>query len=279
MRLVTFEKGGTVSVGVKLSDGIACTSYADMLDLVRDGEVGLKGVQTAAEAAEASRRLVQPDRLLAPIRPRQLIFHSINFESVVAEMEDTTIPERSGFFAKLPNSVIGPDDSIVKPYPEAQLDWEGELAWVISKTARKVAIEDALDYVFGYTVVNDLTACDLFERGDTMVAKGIDTFCPIGPELVMTDEIPEPSTLTLSTYVNGDRVQFESTSRMLFSVPQIIATLSEMITLSPGTLITSGTPGGLGMNMKPPRWLGPGDEVAVEIDRIGRITNRVVAGW
>jgi 2-keto-4-pentenoate hydratase/2-oxohepta-3-ene-1,7-dioic acid hydratase in catechol pathway len=279
LRLVTFEKGGTVSVGVKLSDGIARTGYADMLDLVGDGEAGVERAHAAAEAAARSGRLVQPDRLLAPIRPHQLIFHSINFESVVAEMGDTTIPERSGFFSKLPSSVIGPDEPIVKPYPEAQLDWEVELAWVIGKTASKVAIEEALDYVFGYTVVNDVTACDLFERGDMMVAKGIDTFCPMGPELVVTDEIPEPSTLTLATYVNGDRVQFESTSTMLFSVPQIIATLSEMITLSPGNLITSGTPGGLAMNMKPPRWLDPGDEVTVEIDRIGSITNRVVAGW
>jgi len=276
MRLVTYEGSGAPHVGVKVEGGVVDTGYAVMLDLIRDGEGGL----ARAREAEAAGTAVEPDRILAPLVPEKLLFHSINFQSLVDETEGANVPERSTWFSKLPSSIIGPGDPIVKPSPETKLDWEVELAIVIGKVGKRIRVEEAMDYVFGYTVVNDVSARDIqMERPDLTLGKGCDTFCPMGPEVVLTDEITDPSELTVATYVNDERVQFEPLSEMLFDVAHNLAALSELVTLRPGDIVTTGTPAGLGYSMKPQRWLQPGDEVAVEVDAIGRVTNPVEAGW
>lgn len=280
MRLVTYTKGGAELVGVKLPGGVAPVGYDSLLELIRDGEKGVDSARAAAAEAERGGNLDQPDRILAPVHPERLMFHGINFASIVEETDGAKLPTRPLFFSKLPSAVIGPDEPIVKPFPETGLDWEAELAWVIGKPGRRIAVEDALDHVFGYTVVNDVSARDIqMDGGDIMLGKSCDTFCPMGPELVLTDEIQDPSALVLSAFVNGERVQHAPLEDMLFSVPQIVSHLSQHVVLEAGDLITSGTPAGLGLNMKPPRWLQPGDEVTVEVDQIGQVSNTVVAGW
>lgn len=276
MRLVTYEKDGSQRVGVKIDGGVADTGYTTMLDLIRDGDRGL----AQAREVEAAGASVEPDKIRAPLVPEKLLFHAINFQSLVDETEGASVPERSTWFSKLPSSIIGPGDPIVKPSPETKLDWEVELAIVIGKVGKRIRVEEAMDYVFGYTVVNDVSARDIqMERPDLTLGKGCDTFCPMGPEVVLSDEIPDPSELTVATYVNGERVQFEKLTEMLFDVAHNLAALSELVTLRPGDIVTTGTPAGLGYSMKPQRWLQPGDEVSVEVDAIGRVTNSVEAGW
>jgi 2-keto-4-pentenoate hydratase/2-oxohepta-3-ene-1,7-dioic acid hydratase in catechol pathway len=161
-----------------------------------------------------------------------------------------------------------------------QVDYEVELAIVIGKTTRGVAREEALNHVFGYTVVNDVSARDVQFRDNQMTTgKGFDTFCPLGPEIVLTDEIPDPQALRVASYVNGERRQSSPTSDMLFDVATLIAFYAQHITFYPGDIITTGTPAGVGTFRKPPLYLRPGDSVTVEVDAIGRLTNPVTAGW
>jgi 2-keto-4-pentenoate hydratase/2-oxohepta-3-ene-1,7-dioic acid hydratase in catechol pathway len=164
--------------------------------------------------------------------------------------------------------------------PSTEVDYECELAVVIGRTCKNVSRERALDYVLGYTCANDVSARDWQKRfGGSQWCRGktFDTFAPLGPRLVTRDEIPDPNALRIATIVNGERVQDETTSDMIFDVPRLIEFLSGSTTLVPGTVILTGTPSGVGMARTPPRWLKPGDSVTVEIERIGQLTNPVVA--
>lgn len=287
MRLVTYAINGDSAVGVKLPGGVAESGYSSMLDLIRDGEPGLERVRERSAAAERSGNLIRAERILAPVpRPGKLLFGNVNFHSVVEAFEDLPMPEYASFFSKLPSTVIGPGEAIVKPYPEMELDYSVELGVVIGKTARKLSPERALEYVFGYTVVNDLSARDIQLRRageyylDESLGKGADTFCPMGPELVLVDEIPDPSQLHLASSVNGEPRQSEGATGMIYDIPHLLAAFTEFVTLEAGDVVSSGSPaGGIGMLMDPPAWLEPGDEMTVEIDRIGKVTNPVVAGW
>jgi 2-keto-4-pentenoate hydratase/2-oxohepta-3-ene-1,7-dioic acid hydratase in catechol pathway len=277
MRLVTYEARGVRGVGVVIDDRIVETGFTDMLELIGGGPVVLEGVRSSIESCPT----VEDARILAPIpRPHLIVFHSINFPSIVEETAGCEPPTRSSWFSKLPTSIIGPGDAIRKPFQDTHLDWEVELAIVIGKACSRASAEDALDYVFGYTVVNDISARDIqIEGGDIMLGKGADTFCPMGPAIVTSDEIPDPARLSVSTYLNGERVQHDSLAHMYYSVGENLAALTRLVTLQPGDIVTTGTPGGIGMNMKPPRWLVPGDVSDVEADVIGRISNPVIPGW
>jgi 2-keto-4-pentenoate hydratase/2-oxohepta-3-ene-1,7-dioic acid hydratase in catechol pathway len=250
-----------------------------MLDLIQAGEERRAALLATAGSVEA----VRPDRLLAPIpRPGKLLFSGVNYRSHKDENPDGVLPTKPGFFSKLPSSVIAPGEEIRIPREDAQTDYEVELAVVIGRTASRVSREEALDYVFGYTVTNDLSERVVqMAEGQITLGKGFDTFCPMGPSIVLTDEIPDPSTLTVSSYVNGERRQFASTSEFLFDVPTYIAYISRWVTLEPGDVLGTGTPAGVGYFVKPfgAGFLKPGDVVDVEVERIGRISNPVVAGW
>lgn len=275
MRLVTFTQAGSRRVGARVGEAILETGFSSMLALIAAGPAGLE----KAEAAIAEERLAQPDRICAPIpEPRQMLFHSVNFRSLADETPGCPIPERSTWFSKLPSSVIGPGDVIRKPYPDTHLDWETELGVVIGRPTHGVSEDDVMGHVFGYTVVNDISARDIqLERGDITLGKGSDTFCPMGPEIVTIDELPDPTQLTLTTHLNGERVQSESLATQLFSIPQNLRALTELVTLAPGDIVTTGSPAGIGMNMSPPRWLSPGDEISASVPGIGEVTNRVEA--
>ena len=277
MRLVTYAAGGETAVGVKRDGGVVPTGYSDLISLILDGE---RGLERAREAAERGQQ-VEPERLLASVpRPGKILCSGINYRSHKEENPDAVFPDEPFFFSKLPSAVIGPGEPIVIPRPETQTDYEVELALVIGRIARRVRERDALGYVFGYTVLNDVSARDIqFKDNQITLGKGVDTFSPIGPEIVTVDEIPDPQQLHVSSYLNGEQMQSSPTSDMIFSAARLIEFLTAIVTLDPGDVVTTGTPAGVGAFRKPPVWMKPGDEITVEVDRIGRLTNLVVSGW
>lgn len=220
-------------------------------------------------------------RLLCPIAPTQILCIGLNYRQHAAETH-AKIPEYPILFMKGVNAAQHPGAPIVIPghLPSTQVDYEGELAVVIGRACKDVPRERALEYVLGYTCADDVSARDWqIARGGGQWCRGktFDTFAPLGPCLVTRDEIPNPNGLKIATTVSGERLQDWTTSDMIFDVPRIIEFLSGSTTLVPGTVILTGTPHGVGMARKPPRWLAPGDVVTGEIEGIGQLTNPVVA--
>jgi 5-carboxymethyl-2-hydroxymuconate isomerase len=213
--------------------------------------------------------------LLAPVKPAQILCIGKNYADHAAEMK-SDVPTFPLVFAKLPGSIIASHDLIRwSRSVTTQVDWEGELVVVIGKTAKNVTEDKALDYVFGYTIANDVSARDLQNRdGQWARAKGMDYFCPLGPIITTKEEVADPHALTLSTYVDNERVQHSSTSQLLRRIPELIAYLSQTFTLQPGDIILTGTPSGVGAGMKPPRFLEQGMTVRVEIEGLGVLENR-----
>jgi 2,4-diketo-3-deoxy-L-fuconate hydrolase len=210
-------------------------------------------------------------------RPGKIICVGLNYRDHAAE-SNLELPKRPLLFAKWQTSLIGPGEQIVLPAVSSQVDYEAELGVVIGQTARAVAADDALDYIAGYICVNDVSARDV-QMGDGQWTRGksFDTFCPVGPALVPAAEISDPQSLRIQCHVNGETLQDSSTSEMVFGIREQIAFISEAITLEPGDLIATGTPAGVGMGRKPPVFLADGDEVTIEVEGIGSLTNPVVA--
>lgn len=224
-------------------------------------------------------------KLLAPIpRPRKNIFGiGLNYVAHVAESSRTLdtakeLPKQPVIFSKPPTTVVGPGDAVHHDAEMTQqLDWEVELAVIIGRTARRIAPEKALDYVFGYSVMIDISARDCRRAGQWIYSKGQDTYAPFGPVIVTADEIPDPHVLDLSLRVNGIEKQNSNTRHMLFNVNALIADISRGITLEPGDIIATGTPDGVGAGRNPQEWLWPGDILEAEVAGIGRLRNPVVA--
>jgi 2-keto-4-pentenoate hydratase/2-oxohepta-3-ene-1,7-dioic acid hydratase in catechol pathway len=223
-------------------------------------------------------------RLLAPIpRPRKNIFGiGLNYTEHVAESAaslDTSpdLPRQPVIFSKPPTTVIGPDEPIRHDGSiTQQLDWEVELAAIIGTTAKRVARADALNYVFGYSLVIDMSARDNRRAGQWIYSKGQDSYAPMGPCIVTADEIPDPQTLDLALWVNGVEKQRSNTAYMLFKVDELVADISAAITLEPGDIIATGTPAGVGAGRTPQEWVWPGDVIEAEVEKIGRLRHPVV---
>lgn len=209
-------------------------------------------------------------------RPGKVICVGLNYRTH-AEEAGLSLPHTPLLFAKLVTAIVGDGTPIQIPRISDQIDYEAELGVLIGERARGISPRRALDVVAGYTCFNDVTARDL-QRGDGqwMRGKSLDTFGPVGPRLVASSEITDPQALAISCRVNGKLMQESNTSDMIFSVAEIIAFISEAITLEPGDLIATGTPSGVGSQRNPPRWLRPGDTVAVEIDCIGSLINPII---
>jgi len=224
-------------------------------------------------------------KLLAPIpRPRKNVFGiGLNYTEHVAESAkslDTSaeLPREPVIFSKPPTSVIGPDEPILHNKEiTQQLDWEVELAAIIGTRAKGVSREDALRYVFGYTVCIDMSARDCRRAGQWIYSKGQDTYCPMGPVVVTADEMPDPQTLDLWLTVNGVEKQRSNTAYMLFKVDELIADISKGITLDPGDIIATGTPAGVGAGRDPQEFLWPGDTIVATVEGIGTLRHPVVA--
>ncbi len=277
MKLVTYEYDGRIGVGIQVEGGVIPTEYAHMLDVIKGGGSALVALQETAARGQA----ITGYRLLAPVpAPSKLLFSGLNYHSHLQENPSAVLPTSPLFFAKLPSAVIGPEEPIVIPEPKSQVDYEVEFAVVIGKTARKVKRAEALDYVFGYTVANDVSGRDVqFVDNQITTGKGFDTFCPLGPAILLRDDLPDPGNVRLASYVNGEVRQSNSTADMLFDLETLLEFLTAHITLLPGDIVTTGTPAGVGCFRQPPLFLKPGDVVEVEVEGIGRLRNPVVASW
>lgn len=287
MRLVNFANDGDRALGVLDGDEVVDLSASglpgDTVELISQWD------RAKVEHAVADSPRLQADavRLLAPLRPRKNVFavgrnyrdHAREFSaSGFDASEKQMVPDFPVVFTKAPTSVIGPGEPIVLANdPTRSTDYEGEMAVVIGKAARNVSRDDALGHVFGWTIVNDVTARDLQKRHvQWFVGKSPDTFCPMGPAITTIDELPDIGSSWLRTRVNGELRQEAPISDLIFDVPTLIATLSEVMTLEPGDVIATGTGEGVGIGFDPPVYLGPGDVVDISIDGIGTLSNPVV---
>jgi 2-keto-4-pentenoate hydratase/2-oxohepta-3-ene-1,7-dioic acid hydratase in catechol pathway len=262
-----------------------------MLDFIDLGPVALTELKALLEEAKGrwpvggALPLVNVT-LLAPIpRPRKNIFGiGLNYVEHVAESAKTLdtskdLPKQPVIFSKPPTTVVAPGDPVVhRADITQQLDWEVELACVIGRTAKRVATEDALNHVFGYTVCIDMSARDNRRAGQWIYSKGQDSYAPMGPCIVTADEIPDPQTLDLWLTVNGVEKQRSNTKHMLFKVDFLISDISQGITLEPGDIIATGTPAGVGAGRDPQEWVWPGDVIEAEVAGIGKLRHPVVAG-
>jgi 2-keto-4-pentenoate hydratase/2-oxohepta-3-ene-1,7-dioic acid hydratase in catechol pathway len=208
-------------------------------------------------------------------RPGKIVCVGLNYRDH-AEEQGAPLPEAPLLFAKWQNALIGPGEAILIPPIVTKCDYEAELGVVIGARVRNASPDNALDSVAGYTCVNDVSARDLqFRSSQWLLGKAIDGFLPMGPWLVTPDEVPDPQTLRIRCEVGGETLQDSSTAQMIFGVAELIAFVTRTISLEPGDVIATGTPPGVGMARTPPRWLRDGDEVTVEIERIGSLTNAV----
>jgi len=292
MRLVTFVRAGRVEqrVGALREDG-AVVDLAAADPLLEGGMLALVAAEPAMlERARAAERLgaaVEGARLLAPIpRPAKNIFcvgknyHEHAKEFAGSGFDASTkevVPEAPVVFSKPPTSVIAPGEPIPSHLdPTNSVDYEGELAVVIGRGGRGIRKAEALEHVFGYTIVNDVTARTLQHRHrQWILGKGLDGFCPMGPAILTADEAPDPGALRLTTHVNGEKRQDAPVSDLIFDIPTLIEVISAGITLEPGDIIATGTPAGVGIGFDPPRFLKPGDTVRIEVGGIGVLENPV----
>jgi 2,4-didehydro-3-deoxy-L-rhamnonate hydrolase len=223
---------------------------------------------------------VSDARLSAPIRPGKILCSGVNYASHADENPDAELPEEPFFFSKLPSAVIGPDEPIRIPRPTTLTDYEVELAMVIGTRGYRIPEDRALEHVFGWTILHDVSARDVqFKDNQLTLGKNPDTFAPLGPEIVTTDELGDWSTLRVSSRLNGEVMQDSATAEMLFPPARLLASLTDLITLEPGDIVTTGSPAGVGCFRDPPVYMKPGDIVTVSVDRIGDLTNPVAAGW
>lgn len=298
MKLVTIDNKGEWTLGVWTDRGIVDIARAadvydsgeaplpnDIMEVIRNGERSLGALRSFLAALPQSLEpavLRHEDEIAygpSVTNPQKIICVGLNYRRH-AEETNSPIPEFPILFNKFNNSLAGHRAPIAVPEATSKLDYEAELAIVIGRRAKNVSIEDALDYVFGYTAVNDLSARDLQLRTPQwLLGKSCDGFGPLGPCLVTTDEIGNPNRLAIQSIVNGVVRQHSNTSDMIFPCDEIVSYISKHMTLEPGDVILTGTPEGVVLGLPADRqaYLKPGDEVSIRIEKIGTLTNRFVA--
>ena len=263
MKIIRYQNhGGSIHYGAQQNSGEAFRIEGDIFSNYR-----------------VTNEPTQVAKLLAPVAPAIILCIGLNYKRHAAE-SNMTPPQCPVLFVKGANALQHPNEPILIPthLRSDEVDYECELAVVIGKACKNVRRENALDYVLGYTCANDVSARDWqIKRGGSQWCRGkfFDTFAPMGPCLVTRDEIPNPNALQIKTILNGETVQDWNTNDMIFDVPALIEFLSGSTTLLPGTVILTGTPHGVGMASKPPRWLKPGDRVSIDIEKIGTLSNPV----
>lgn len=294
MRLVTFRHASAVSVGVETDAGVipieavASGAPRDMLGVIEAGDGLLAQLRDGLEGARGKAMDRSAITLLAPIPvpPRNVLCVGKNYHEHAREFEGSGFDASSGgqnipdvpiFFTKAPGSVIGPDEEIDSGLDrDNTVDYEGELTVVIGKAGRGIRAERAFDHIYGYTIINDVTARATQQRHKQwFLGKSFDTFCPMGPAIVTADEVPDVTKLHLETRVNDEVRQSVGLNDLIFDIPTMIETASRGMTLRPGDLLATGTPAGVGIGFDPPRYLKTGDTVAVTIEPIGTLTSPV----
>ena len=293
MRVVRYEdRDGVTRLGALTERGVilletAARSSAVSSEFFADIESFLSGGDAARALAEkvisntpASAAILISDVRLRPHvrRPGKIIAVGLNYRDHSAEAGAKNLPKTPILFAKFTTSISGPDDPIVIPASDPQVDYEAELAVVMGKKGKAIAAANAFEYVAGYMPLNDVTArAWQFADKQWVRGKSPDTFCPIGPWLTTRDEIPDPHALSISARVNGVTVQNSHTSKMMFRIPELVEFISASVTLEPGDIIATGTPEGVGVFRNPPVFLKAGDVVEIEIETLGILRNPVTA--
>ncbi len=291
MKLVRYKSGTEERLGVISGDRIVDISGAysgfgvsqSMREFLAGGADSLHAARAAISGAAGSDNELYSvplatAALLAPVGdPQKIICIGQNYRDHCVE-QNQPLPERAIIFAKFPSALIGPGANIVLPRISEQVDYEAELAFVIGKKARHVAEADAKEYIAGYMCLNDVSARDIqFSDKQWVRGKTFDTFAPTGPALVTADEIEDPHNLDIQLTLNGNVMQKSNTSNLIFGVYHLVSYLSAAMTLEPGDIVTTGTPGGVGIFRNPPVLLKPGDAVSVTIQGLGTLTNSVAA--
>jgi 2-keto-4-pentenoate hydratase/2-oxohepta-3-ene-1,7-dioic acid hydratase in catechol pathway len=266
VRIARFQdQTGAVCTGVAHGDGSFTYAQGNMFD---------GSFKDTGKAATVS-------KLLAPVEPPVVVCIGLNYKKHADEL-GLPYPKNPVVFLKPPNTVTGHGTPIAKPRITEKMDYEVELAVVIGKPCRDVSVDDALNYVLGYTCANDVSTRDWqkvpeLSGSQWTRSKIFDNFCPLGPVLVTADEIPNPNNLQVKCFVNGEKMQDSSTSDLIFNIQQVVSFCSIGTTLAPGTVIITGTPAGVAEGRSPQPWLKPGDHCVVEIEKIGRLENPIVA--
>ncbi|MGD0141946.1 MAG: fumarylacetoacetate hydrolase family protein [Rhizomicrobium sp.] len=275
MKLVTFDSASGLHTGAVVGDAVIDLTSAGlpagMIGLIANWSSLARQAQRIVDTHKPEFKLSQI-HLRAPVpNPQKILAIGLNYADHIAESGQPK-PEKQIWFSKLPNSVNGPFDPIELPKASTAVDYEAELVVVIGKRCRHVTKAEAAGVIFGYAAGNDVSVRDWqFHTAQWIVGKSFDTHAPVGPWIVTSDEIGDPHALGIRCFVNGELRQNSNTSNLVFNVYDQIAYLSQAMTLLPGDMIFTGTPGGVGMAMKPPSFLKTGDVVRVEIDRIGAL--------
>lgn len=288
MRIVTYESSRGPRSGALRAAGQNTTELIDLGDanlpasVKRLLEEGGSALARAADAVETAPAIDPPaPRLLAPvIDPQKIIGVGLNYADHAAET-GAQVGDEPVIFCKFPTALRGPGDPIVLPPESERVDFEAELVVVIGKPAHRIARSQALEYVAGYCCGNDVSARDWQKGkpgGQWLLGKSFDSFAPLGPWIATPDEIADPGDLRIQLRLNGQVMQDSCTKQLIFPVDYLVSYLSHVCTLLPGDLIFTGTPPGVGAARKPPQFLQPGDEVEIEIERLGVLRNSVVAG-
>ena len=274
MRLVTFLHHQQSRPGLfnPAANTIAPLDYPTALAFIQAGE------QAWHAAPSATPIPADEVQLLAPLdHPGKLLCVGLNYRdhAIESKME---LPKVPAVFTKFSNSIVGPGSNVVLPKATTQPDYEAEMAIVIGKRGRNISASGWEQYVFGYTILNDISARDVqFATSQWSLGKSFDTFCPLGPVIVTRDELPDPHALDIKLTIDGEVLQHSNTRQLIFKAPDLIAYLSSIMTLEPGDIISTGTPQGVGFGRTPQRWLRPGETMTIEIEGIGTLTNPVVA--
>jgi 2-keto-4-pentenoate hydratase/2-oxohepta-3-ene-1,7-dioic acid hydratase in catechol pathway len=282
-RLCLVLGGGYVDFGEAATalSAAGLARFGDVGDLYRAGDAAVAEARRVAQDAPSLGLPIVPldgTVFAPPIRhPSSIMCIGRNYREHIKE-GNAQIPEYPILFAKFPNTLVG-SGAGVRAHQEltSQFDYEGELAVVIGRRATRVPAAAALSVVAGYTVLNDFSGRDLqYQDVQWIRGKSLDTWCPLGPAFVSSDQIPDPHALRIQTRVNGELRQDASTSDMLFKIPELIEFITRGITLEPGDIVATGTPSGVGLGFKPPRWLSPGDRVDVSIEPIGTLHSVII---
>ncbi|MCC5803015.1 MULTISPECIES: fumarylacetoacetate hydrolase family protein [Rossellomorea] len=289
MKFVSYAVEGNETYGVEVEGRIIDLAGVDELpgDLLQGIEAGedfLKRAEAVLREKGGALPSFRKDEVqwLSPIPrvKRNIMCVGKNYREHAIEMGgEQDIPKNIMIFTKATHTVIGHGETVLHHDDiTEELDYEGELAVIIGRKGRGISPEEAMDHVFGYSILNDITARDLQKKhGQFFIGKSLDTTCPVGPSLVTKDEVDDPQNLSITTKVNGEIRQSSNTGQMIFSIPTIISTLSKGMTLLPGDVIATGTPSGVGKGFNPPRFLRKGDVVEIEIEGLGILTNRLQA--
>ncbi len=278
MKLVSFSTtDGEIRAGALLDEAnlvvdLTASGYLDALSAITAGcnAVNHPGAYAAHPLSEV--------RLHAPLsNPPRIFAIGLNYRDHAIE-SGMAIPATPVVFFKLQSAIIGPGEPIVLPKNSTEPDYEAEFAFVIGKGGYRIPASAWRDHVYGYTIVNDVSARDVqFSTTQWSMSKSFPTFCPIGPSIVTADEIPDPHTLQISLTIDGERLQNSNTRELVFKIPELIEYLSSITPLLPGDIVSTGTPPGVGLGRTPKRWLKPGETVSVTVEGLGTLTNPVVA--